>query len=67
MRLVLSLALAPFLMAQVQRPVETFQTKAGELKITPIRHASMMIEAGGKVIHIDPWSQAIRWTPPKAT
>lgn len=45
-------------MAQVQRPVETFQTKTGELKITPIRHASMMIEAGGKVLHIDPWSQA---------
>ncbi len=58
MRLVLSLALAPCLMAQVQRPVETFQTKTGELKITPIRHASMMIEAGGKVLHIDPWSQA---------
>ncbi len=45
------------LIGQIQRPVETFQTKAGELKITPIRHASMMIEAGGKVIHMDPWSQ----------
>lgn len=40
-----------------QRPVETFKTTAGELKITPVRHASLMIEAGGKVIHVDPWSQ----------
>lgn len=42
---------------QSNRPVEEFQTKAGVVKITPIRHASMMIEAGGKVIHVDPWSQ----------
>jgi len=40
-----------------QRPVQTISTKAGDLKITPIRHASLMIEAGGKVIHVDPWSQ----------
>ncbi len=40
-----------------QRPVETFKTKAGEMKITPIRHASLMMEAGGKTIHVDPWSQ----------
>lgn len=43
--------------AQGSRPVEEFKTKAGEVKITVIRHASMMIEAGGKVIHVDPWSQ----------
>ncbi len=43
--------------AQPNRPVEVFKTKSGVVKITPIRHASMMIEAGGKVIHIDPWSQ----------
>ena len=41
-------------MAQVQRPVEDFP---GGVKITPIRHASMMIQAGGKVIQVDPWSQ----------
>jgi L-ascorbate metabolism protein UlaG (beta-lactamase superfamily) len=45
------------LMAQVQRPVEEFSTSAGPVKITPIRHASMMIQAGGKVIQVDPWSQ----------
>ena len=26
------------------------------MKITPIQHASVMLEAGGKVVHIDPWS-----------
>src|SRR5271163_4788024 len=49
--------IAPMLLAQVSRPVEEFKTQAGVVKITPIRHASMMIEAGGKVIHVDPWSQ----------
>ena len=48
---------AALVTAQPQRPVETFTTKAGAVKITPIRHASLMIEAGGKVIHVDPWSQ----------
>jgi L-ascorbate metabolism protein UlaG (beta-lactamase superfamily) len=43
--------------AQTGRPVEEFKTKAGMVKITPIRHASLMIEAGGKVIYVDPWSQ----------
>jgi len=48
---------ATAIFGQTNRPVEEFQTKAGLVKITPIRHASMMIEAGGKVIHVDPWSQ----------
>jgi len=55
-KLLVSLLLAGAALAQT-RPVEEFKTKAGEVKITPIRHASMMIEAGGKVIHVDPWSQ----------
>ncbi len=29
----------------------------GEIKITPIMHASTQIEYGGRVIHVDPWSQ----------
>ena len=40
--------------AQSQRPVQTFATSAGPVKITPIVHASTLIEAGGKVIYIDP-------------
>lgn len=43
--------------AAADRPVETFATSHGEVRITPIRHASMMIEAGGKVIFVDPWSE----------
>jgi L-ascorbate metabolism protein UlaG (beta-lactamase superfamily) len=35
---------------------EEFKTSNGTLKITPIKHASLMIEAGGKVIQLDPWS-----------
>jgi len=42
------------LYAQPQRPVEEFSTKLGPVKVTPIRHASLMIEAGGQVIHVDP-------------
>lgn len=51
------LVFAAVAMAAPSRPVETFATKEGPMKITAIRHASMMIEAGGQVVHIDPWSQ----------
>ncbi|MGB6820594.1 MAG: hypothetical protein WBE21_00845, partial [Candidatus Acidiferrales bacterium] len=40
--------------AQTARPVQTFDTAAGPVKITPIYHATLMIEAGGKVIYVDP-------------
>jgi L-ascorbate metabolism protein UlaG (beta-lactamase superfamily) len=66
MRLLCFSLIAPLLFAQAQRPVEVFKTSAGELKITPIRHASLMIEAGGKVIHVDPWSQGNYEGLPKA-
>jgi L-ascorbate metabolism protein UlaG (beta-lactamase superfamily) len=33
---------------------EEFKTSAGPVKITPIMHATMMIEGGGQVIHVDP-------------
>jgi L-ascorbate metabolism protein UlaG (beta-lactamase superfamily) len=33
---------------------EEFTTSAGKLQITPIQHASLMIQAGGKVLYIDP-------------
>ncbi len=38
------------------RPVQEFSTSAGTVRITPVQHASLMLEAGGKVIHIDPVS-----------
>lgn len=36
------------------RQTQTFDTSAGPVKITPIYHASLLIEAGGKNIYIDP-------------
>lgn len=33
---------------------EQFPTSAGTLQITPIQHASLMLQAGGKVMYIDP-------------
>jgi L-ascorbate metabolism protein UlaG (beta-lactamase superfamily) len=33
---------------------EVFSTSAGALEITPIQHASLMIQAGGKVLYLDP-------------
>jgi L-ascorbate metabolism protein UlaG (beta-lactamase superfamily) len=35
-------------------PVQTFKTAAGAVEITPIFHASVMIEAGGDTIYVDP-------------
>ena len=62
----LLLLTAVFAMAQGQRPADTFDTKTGPVKITVVRHASLMIEAGGKVIHVDPWSQGNYDGLPKA-
>jgi L-ascorbate metabolism protein UlaG (beta-lactamase superfamily) len=42
-------------LAQPRRPVQQFETSAGVVKITPIQHASLMIEAGGQIVHVDPW------------
>jgi L-ascorbate metabolism protein UlaG (beta-lactamase superfamily) len=36
---------------------DVIKTDIGELKITFIGHASLILECGGKVIHIDPWTQ----------
>lgn len=44
--------------AQAARPVQMFQTSAGPVKITPVYHASLAIEAGGKMIILDPASPA---------
>lgn len=68
MRLLTGLLLftAAALRAQPQRPVEEFQTKSGKVTITPVRHASFMIEANGKIIQVDPWSQGNYDGLPKA-
>jgi L-ascorbate metabolism protein UlaG (beta-lactamase superfamily) len=47
--LALSLAAAAFAATP-----ESFPTSAGTLQLTPIQHASLVIQAGGKVLYIDP-------------
>jgi L-ascorbate metabolism protein UlaG (beta-lactamase superfamily) len=58
--LILSASLPAF--AQTQ----TFSTPAGEVKITPIYHASTLIQTGGKTIYIDPAKPAKLSGLPKA-
>ena len=45
---------------------QSFSTSAGEVKITPLYHASTLIEAGGKVIYLDPAKPAKLDSTPKA-
>lgn len=54
--LLMFLACAGAALAQ-RHPTVDFATQAGPMKMTVIRHASLMLEAGGQVIHVDPWSQ----------
>jgi len=44
--------------AAPNRQTDAMETAMGPLKITPLYHGSVMLELNGKVIHIDPWSQA---------
>ncbi len=48
---VLSIYTAP---ARAAAESQVFDTSAGPVKITPLTHASTRIEAGGKVIYLDP-------------
>jgi L-ascorbate metabolism protein UlaG (beta-lactamase superfamily) len=50
--LLISLALA--IPAFAALPPEEFKTNSGIVKITPIQHGSLAIEAGGQVIEVDP-------------
>jgi L-ascorbate metabolism protein UlaG (beta-lactamase superfamily) len=40
------------------KQTDVVQTSKGPLRITPLYHGSVMLEFDGKIIHIDPWSQA---------
>jgi L-ascorbate metabolism protein UlaG (beta-lactamase superfamily) len=46
--------------------VQTFQTSAGPVKITPIVHATLMLEAGGQHVYVDPAKPANLSGMPKA-
>ena len=41
---------------KVNEQVDVLKTSAGELRIRPLYHGSVMLQFGGKVIHVDPWS-----------
>ncbi|HOK67097.1 MAG TPA: MBL fold metallo-hydrolase [Anaerohalosphaeraceae bacterium] len=46
---------------------DVFPTELGDLVITFIGHGTLMMTCGGKVIHIDPWTQLADYTKlPKA-
>src|SRR5258706_1338466 len=45
---------------------QVFPTSAGPVKITPIYHASTLIEAGGKTVYLDPAKPAKLSGLPKA-
>ncbi len=41
-------------LAAVGRDTDTFPTAAGPVRITPIHHATLLMEGGGKAIYADP-------------
>ena len=70
MRLTCALFLAalPFAFGAVapNQQADVVQTSKGPLKLMPIYHGSVMLEFGGKIIHVDPWSQADYTALPQA-
>ncbi|MGA2201398.1 MAG: MBL fold metallo-hydrolase [Terriglobales bacterium] len=69
MKLLLALACSLFAMSSFAYSAaapQTFRTKAGDVKITPLYHASTLIEAGGKIIYLDPAKPAKFAGSPKA-
>jgi L-ascorbate metabolism protein UlaG (beta-lactamase superfamily) len=69
MKLLLALACFLFVIssfASSATAAQTFPTAAGAVKITPLYHASTLIEAGGKVIYLDPAKPAKLGGLPKA-
>jgi L-ascorbate metabolism protein UlaG (beta-lactamase superfamily) len=41
----------------LNKQADVIKTTQGDLKITPLYHGSVMLEFGGKVIQVDPWSR----------
>lgn len=50
------LAAVLFSFALAQPTTLSFETDAGTLNVTPLVHASVRLELGDTVIHVDPWS-----------
>jgi L-ascorbate metabolism protein UlaG (beta-lactamase superfamily) len=47
-------------------PPDTIHTSSGDVVLTPIQHASLLLEAGGKNIYIDPSGKDLFTGRPKA-
>ena len=60
------LTLSVLYAATSNRQVDVVQTSLGELHLMPLYHGSVMLEFGGKVIHVDPWSQGDYTDVPQA-
>ena len=60
------LVIALSLPAQAALGTQIFPTSAGQVKITPLNHASTIIQAGGKTIYLDPAKPAKFFGMPKA-
>ncbi|OIO01859.1 MAG: metal-dependent hydrolase [Desulfovibrionaceae bacterium CG1_02_65_16] len=64
---VLALLLPVLAFGQSQKPADVIHTGAGDVAITFLGHASLMLQWHGKVIHIDPWTAQADYTVlPKA-
>ena len=44
--------------ASPNRQFDVVETSKGPLRLTPLYHGSVMLAFAGKIIHVDPWSQA---------
>src|SRR6201988_5507354 len=63
---VLSFLVALPLLGPAGAEPQTFPTSAGPVRITPLYHASTLIEAGGKTIYVEPAKPAKLTGLPKA-
>jgi L-ascorbate metabolism protein UlaG (beta-lactamase superfamily) len=52
--------------AASSRATDTFATAKGELKVTPILHASVLLEVAGQAVYVDPFSKGDFTGLPKA-
>jgi L-ascorbate metabolism protein UlaG (beta-lactamase superfamily) len=63
----LSTIMVVYAFAQEKFETDIIKTSAGDLKITFIGHGTLMFNFGGKVIHVDPYSNVADYKPlPKA-
>jgi L-ascorbate metabolism protein UlaG (beta-lactamase superfamily) len=63
--LLATLSIAGCVFAQ-QRPSDVIATKAGDVRITPLNHASLLLQLGQKAVYADPVGQANYAGLPKA-